>query len=124
MDYEHQTTWQERASQITETPNPEWVSLLQNNLRRCHPNLVATLAMKGDLDAYLKVVVCQAMLDHQSNLAAGMDLTTANELAMEDLLRPEQPEEAEEDWELEGATADIVAAAEKQLLSPTERNQQ
>lgn len=118
--------WQKLASEIKEPVNQEWLGLLQDNLRRCHPHLVASLAMRGDLEAYQQVMVSEAVKYYQESLDSGTDKQTARELAMEMLLRPEEadPETQEEDWELEGATADIVAAAEKQLLSPTAKSQQ
>ena len=117
--YEHQTSWQERAAQVKGTPNQEWTDLLRANLQRCHPHMATGLAMRGDLEAYLTVMVNQATQDYQANLESGMSQPDANELAMADLLRPAEAEteaEPEEDWDLEGATADIAAAMEKRLL--------
>lgn len=108
--------WQKTAASLKGEQNPEWIDLLRGNLQTCHPERLAHLAAANDLEAYLKVRVSTAETQFQTMLEAGMDTETATELTLKDLLEP-APDEANrsEDWETEGADADMVAAM-SQLL--------
>jgi hypothetical protein len=117
-----QSNWKRWAAALTVEPNPDWVDMLRENLRQAHHQLVTELSMAGDLEAFLKVRVATAMAEHDQRLAEGIPEPIALELTMADMLIPER--ETTEDYEEEGATADIIAAVEKQLLTPSERQQQ
>ena len=101
--------WKETASKIKETPNQEWMDFLLDSLERSQPEKLKELQKDGDLQAYLKVRVSSAMEDYQTFQDGGMSPNEAYEMAMEQLLLSTDPESQEtpEEWETEGAMADV-----------------
>jgi hypothetical protein len=84
-----------------------WAELLQNTLAHVEPETLAELQASGELNAFLSVKVDDCIKSIEVMQKQGMDHQEAQELALSDML-PKEREEIE-DWEDEGALADLVA---------------
>jgi hypothetical protein len=92
---------------LKDLTNHPWAQLLKDTLAQVEPDTLAELEASGELADFLTVKVAQCKLDIRSYMKGGMDHQEAQELALADML-PKEPEEIE-DWEDEGALADLVA---------------
>lgn len=85
-----------------------WVPGFRAAMEAVQPALVATLSQyPGELDAYVRCQIAEAIAEFERNLASGSEMAVAEELAR-DLLMPKEPDDAEE-WEREGAEEDAIA---------------
>lgn len=108
--------WKQTASRIKTPPRADWMELLRENLRTCHPEKLAELAATDDLTAYLTVMTNSAAEQYQTMIEAGMTPETAKELALNQLLQQTPTDEdRSEPWEEEGALEEMAAAVGGQL---------
>lgn len=101
--------WKTEADKLTADVSAHpWATLLDTSLEKSDPELHAQLSDRGELDAYIAVKVSDAIAEYDDMIASGMDKHDAKSEALESLLPSEDDEP--EDWEIEGAEEDAVAA--------------
>lgn len=91
-----------------------WEKMLRSHLENNAPSLLAELEAAGETEDYLISRTAEAMETEFDLIQVGVDQQGAHEAAMEILLPATEPETAEE-WEIEGANEDMIAAATKAL---------
>jgi hypothetical protein len=74
-------------------------------------------ALKEELDSFLIAETHRALEAAKELQAQGLPKESAEELAKDDLLvKPPEEDYRPKKWEIEGASADFIAAARKHLL--------
>lgn len=86
-----------------------WAELLRGTLANVEPESFAELETTGELNAYLSVKVDECIQSIRTMQKQGMDYQTAKECAFDAML-PKAEQAVAEDWEDEGALADMTDA--------------
>jgi hypothetical protein len=114
---EMENTWKAQAAEAIAAgyvPGHEWELMLRRHLKAFLPDLTAELNESDYLEAFVITKTHQAIQECAAREERGMSPEVADELTFESF-SPIPPDELDvpEDWELEGAEADMIAAAEE-----------
>jgi hypothetical protein len=93
------TYWQKLASQLGESDPHPWEQMYADTIALTDPQMVENLSKKGDLDAFVKVKVSEALDSYQRYLDDDMDPQMAKELALEELMPSDDDDASEEEIE-------------------------
>jgi hypothetical protein len=112
------TYWQKLASQLGESDPHPWEQMYADTIALTDPQMVENLSKKGDLDAFVKVKVSEALDSYQRYLDDDMDPQMAKELALEELMPSDDDDASEE--EIEDGMEDDMNAVMGYLLKGDE----
>lgn len=112
-----ESTWKTQATEALAAgyiPGHEWELMLRRHLTAYLPYLTKELSESDNLDAFVVTKTHQAIEECSAREERGMSPEVAEELTFESFF-PIPPDELDqpEDWEMEGAEEDMIAAAEE-----------
>lgn len=98
--------------------------MLKNHLAECHPEMLADLESRGELESFLQVMVAESLETELELTEQGMDPFEARGVALEAMMpAAESDRQKTYLWEREGQAEADGAAIQRMFASPGKRNQ-
>lgn len=120
------TNWKQRAAEAVQQnyqPGNAWEAMLSRHLTRCFPELVKDLEKTNDLQAYLRTMTFDAMLLAEKLEDEGAPISSAEEIALAQLLqKPPEEQDLPSQAALEDSAQEMEQAAMRVLLSNPSTN--